>query len=168
MIIANPPYINTKEIRNEPWRGDLEREYGWVDDLYNHFTELAFRLTKNNGIISFITSDTFLTLQSKANMRDKLLNNEIIHIIQTPKAFSAMVNTAIYIVKHNNKIDNYPFDYSDIRKPNYEKLGFSEDYVNSSGKGVINWEKILAPLFGGSFKDYIKKIDIDLFREFTN
>ena len=168
VIIANPPYINTREIRHEPWRVDLEREYGWVDDLYNHFTELAFRLTKNNGIISFITSDTFLTLQSKANMRDKLLNNEIIHIIQTPKAFSAMVNTAIYIVKNNNKIDNYPFDYSDIRKPNYEKLGFSEDYVNSSGKGVINWEKILAPLFGGSFKDYIKNIDIDLFRENLN
>ena len=137
-----------------------------MDDLYNHFTHLAVNFTKTNGIVTFITSDTFFTIQTKANMRKLLLENKIIHLIPTPKAFSAMVDTAIFIVKKNNNSDIYQFEFSDIRKPDFDQLGFSKQYIKSSGKDVATWERILDPLFSNlkSGKHYTKLIDINLFR----
>jgi len=166
VVIANPPYVNTKDVAKYEWRSNLESEFGWVDDLYNHFTHLAVNFTKTNGIVTFITSDTFFTIQTKANMRKLLLENKIIHLIPTPKAFSAMVDTAIFIVKKNNNSDIYQFEFSDIRKPDFDQLGFSKQYIKSSGKDVATWERILDPLFSNlkSGKHYTKLIDINLFR----
>ncbi|MBT7900201.1 MAG: N-6 DNA methylase, partial [Candidatus Marinimicrobia bacterium] len=170
IVIANPPYVNTKDVAKYEWRSNLESEFGWVDDLYNHFTHLAVNFSKNNGIVTFITSDTFFTIQTKANMRKLLLENEILHLIPTPKAFSAMVDTAIFIVKKNDNSDNYQFEFSDIRKPDFDQLGFSKQYIKSSGNDVATWERILDPLFSNlkSGKYYTKNIDINLFRENLN
>jgi len=170
VVIANPPYVNTKDVAKYEWRSNLESEFGWVDDLYNHFTHLAVNFSKNNGIVTFITSDTFFTIQTKANMRKLLLENEILHLIPTPKAFSAMVDTAIFIVKKNDNSDNYQFEFSDIRKPDFDQLGFSKQYIKSSGNDVATWERILDPLFSNlkSGKYYTKNIDINLFRENLN
>ena len=93
IVIANPPYISTKEISKFKWKKDLENNFGFVDDLYNHFSFLATYITKNKGIISFITSDTFMTLQTKKNMRDLLLKYNLKKLVTTPKAFKAMVDT---------------------------------------------------------------------------
>lgn len=165
VVIANPPYVNTKDVAKYEWRPNLENEFGWVDDLYNHFTHLAVNFSKKDGIITFITSDTFFTIQTKANMRKLLLKNEIIHLIPTPKAFSAMVDTAIFIVKKNDNTNNYQFEFSDIRKPDFDQLGFSNQYIKSSGSDVSTWERILDPLFSNlkSGKFYTKNIEVSLF-----
>ncbi len=170
VVIGNPPYVNTKDIAKYSWRSSLASEFGWVDDLYNHFTHLALTLSKSKGIISFITSDTFFTIQTKSNMRKLLLENEIIHIIPTPKAFSAMVDTAIFIVKKNRNSCNYLLEFSDIRKPDFNELGFNKQFIKSKGGEISSWEKILNPLFAnlnsGSY--YTKQIEVDLFRNNLN
>jgi hypothetical protein len=170
VVIGNPPYVNTKDIAKYNWRSSLASEFGWVDDLYNHFTHLALTLSKSKGIISFITSDTFFTIQSKSNMRKLLLENEIIHIIPTPKAFSAMVDTAIFIVKKNRNSCNYLLEFSDIRKPNFDKLGFNKQFIKSKGSEISTWERILNPLFANlnSGGCYTKQIKVDLFRNNLN
>jgi hypothetical protein len=167
VVIANPPYVNTKDVAKYEWRSNLKNEFGWVDDLYNHFTFLALKFSKNNGIVTFITSDTFFTIQTKANMRQLLLVNEIIHLIPTPKAFSAMVDTAIFIVKKTENTNNYKIKFSDIRKPDFDQLGFSNQLIKSSGSEIATWERILDPLFANlkSGKFYTKSIEVDLFRE---
>jgi hypothetical protein len=148
----------------------LEEEYGYCDDLYNHFTFRGLELLKSGGLLSYITSDTFLTLQTKKNMRMHFLgiagsntaegqtdlfgeqlqqhipvanpdlfgnkktvqtslipvktensNHQFLpecrvtEIINTPKAFAALVDTAIFTVKKERAIDKPEMVYIDIR-----------------------------------------------------
>jgi adenine-specific DNA-methyltransferase len=182
IVIGNPPYVNTKLISSMGISKKLEEEYGYCDDLYNHFTFRGLELLKSGGLLSYITSDTFLTLQSKKNMRmhflgiaarnsaeaqDDLFGEQlkqhipianpdlfgnkktvqtsliqvktentndqflpecrVTEIINTPKAFAALVDTAIFTVKKERAIDEAELVYVDIRKPNAESFNISED-----------------------------------------
>jgi len=115
IIIANPPYVRTQKLSDIPYRDDLKLHYGYVDDLYVHFTFRALELARPKGVVSFITSDTYLTLSWKERMRELLQNYRIQRIILTPKAFEATVNTAIYIVQKES-LSNYNFTFIDARE----------------------------------------------------
>lgn len=123
IVIGNPPYVNTKLISSMGISKKLEEEYGFCDDLYNHFTVRGLELLKNGGLLSYITSDTFLTLQSKKNLRMEFLGVNlhvqdgglvveqktlpecrVTEIISTPKAFAALVDTAIFFLKKESAI----------------------------------------------------------------
>lgn len=167
ILIANPPYVNTKQI-SDATRKILDSNFKWVDDLYNHFAIKAFDYVKENGVISFITSDTFLTLQTKANMRRKLLENELIRVVPTPKTFSAMVDTAIFMVKKNANESNYNLDYIDIRNPDFSKLNIPDALLMSTD--LSTWEVILEPLFNAlKYKrEFTKEVPVSLYRENLN
>jgi len=140
IVIANPPYINTKEIDKFEWRKDLEKNFGFVDDLYSHFTYLATYLAKDEGIISFITSDTFMTLQTKKNMRNLLLKYTILKFLTTPKAFSAMVDTAIFFLQKKVSNNENKINFINLRDTKF-KNNERENKLN------IKWEKALKPIF---------------------
>jgi len=205
IVIGNPPYVNTKLISSMGISKKLEEEYGYCDDLYNHFTFRGLELLKSGGLLSYITSDTFLTLQSKKNMRMHFLGiaasntaegqadlfgeqlQQHIHIanpdlfgnkktvqtsliqvktentndqflpecrvteiINTPKAFAALVDTAIFTVKKERAIDKPEMVYVDIRKPNAESFNISEDewkQIRTSKENLSGWERILDRTF---------------------
>ena len=149
----------------------LEEEYGYCDDLYNHFTFRGLELLKSGGLLSYITSDTFLTLQTKKNMRMEFLGipktnqsgeglfaNEVkilpecrvTEIINTPKAFSALVDTAIFTVKKERANDNPEMVYIDIRRPNAASFNISEEewkQIRTSKENLSGWERILERTF---------------------
>jgi len=112
IIIANPPYVRTQKLSDLPYREDLELHYGFVDDLYAHFTFRAFELARAKGVVTFITSDTYLTLTMKERMRELLQKNRIHRLILTPKAFEATVNTAIFVVQ-KDALTDYNFTFID-------------------------------------------------------
>lgn len=171
IVVGNPPYVNTKLINAMGLTRKLEEEYGYCDDLYNHFTIRGLELTKKGGILCYITSDTFLTLQSKKNLRSEFLSiskssktgdglfaveNKIIpecrveEIINTPKAFAALVDTAIFILKKEKPINNGELIYVDLRKPNAQSFEITEkDWVNikSSKENLASWERVLSHTF---------------------
>lgn len=126
IIIANPPYVRTQKLSNLFYRDDLKLHYGYVDDLYVHFTFRAFELARPKGIVTFITSDTYLTLTMKKRMRKLLQNNRIQRLILTPKAFEATVNTAIYIVQKDH-LEDYNFTFIDAREITEDKNENWED-----------------------------------------
>lgn len=115
IVIANPPYVRTQKLSDLPYREDLELHYGFVDDMYVHFTFRAFELARPKGTVTFITSDTYLTLAWKERMRELLQNNHIQRIILTPKAFEATVNTAIYIAQ-KEQLQDYNLTFLDARE----------------------------------------------------
>jgi adenine-specific DNA-methyltransferase len=205
IVIGNPPYVNTKLISSMGISKKLEEEYGYCDDLYNHFTLRGLELLKSGGLLSYITSDTFLTLQTKKNMRmhflgiagsksaegqtdlfgeqlqehvpvsnSDLFGNKkavqaslipvkketandqflpecrVIEIINTPKAFAALVDTAIFTVKKERAIDKPELVYVDIRKPNAESFNISEKewrQIRTSKENLSGWERILDRTF---------------------
>lgn len=205
IVIGNPPYVNTKLISSMGISKKLEEEYGYCDDLYNHFTFRGLELLKSGGLLSYITSDTFLTLQTKKNMRMHFLgisgsntaegqtdlfgeqlqvhipvanpdlfgnkktvqtslipvktenaNHQFLpecrvtEIINTPKAFAALVDTAIFTVKKERAIDKPEMIYIDIRKPNAESFNISEEewkQIRTSKENLSGWERILDRTF---------------------
>ena len=97
-IIGNPPYVGTKKRKSE-MKKTLQKEFGFSDDLYSHFFFKGFDLLKEGGDIAYITSKTYWTIQSKKNLRDLLLSNNVNYIFDTANPFeSAMVDTSIISV----------------------------------------------------------------------
>lgn len=211
IVIGNPPYVNTKLISSMGISKKLEEEYGYCDDLYNHFTFRGLELLKSGGLLSYITSDTFLTLQTKKNMRMHFLgiaasntaegqadlfgvqlqehipvsnpdlfgtkkavqaslisvktentNHQFLpecrvtEIINTPKAFAALVDTAIFTIKKERAIDKPEMVYVDIRKPNAESFNISEEewkQIRTSKENLSGWERILDRTFSALNQD---------------
>jgi len=205
IIIGNPPYVNTKLINSMGISKKLEEEYGYCDDLYNHFTIRGLELLKSGGLLSYITSDTFLTLQTKKNMRMQFLgiaenrtgegqtelfgtqlqehtptaNSDlfgkkesvqtllipvkkevenqhflpeckVIEIINTPKAFAALVDTAIFTLKKERAENKPEMVYIDIRKPNADSFNISAEewtQIQTSRENFAGWERVLERTF---------------------
>ena len=115
-VIGNPPYVGTKK-RSAADKKSLEEEFGFADDLYNHFFFKGINLLKEGGSLAYITSKTFWTIQSKKNLRDLLLSNTVNYIFDTANPFeSAMVDTAITSVTKNPPYINNTIKFLDGRE----------------------------------------------------
>lgn len=165
IVIGNPPYVNTKLISSMGFSEKLTEEYGFCDDLYNHFTFRGLELLKDGGLLSYITSDTFLVIMTKENMRRLLIganNNEdqisfeeerlckLIEIVNTPKAFAAMVDTAIFTLIKEKPTTNDKVNYIDLRFPTADSLDISVEEWNNikkSSDNLAGWEKVLNKAF---------------------
>lgn len=127
IVIGNPPYISTKGS-NENYKEKLKKFYGFADDFYSHFIFKGIEILKDNGILAFITSKTYWTIQTKKNLRELLLKNKILEIYDTGNPFDApMVDTAIIIVQKNNEDNNYNFYFKDGKKDFLNPIIYEED-----------------------------------------
>jgi len=124
VVIGNPPYVSTKGIEESDKRLFLSA-YGFSDDLYNHFFFKGFYALRRDGFITYISSKTYWTIQTKRNLRDLLQSKKIIEIYDTASPFeAAMVDTAVIAVKNTNVIEDYIFTFSDGK----ENLLFPKRY----------------------------------------
>ncbi len=96
VVLGNPPYISTHTSMGDAARKAIEYRFGYLDDLYVHFTDLGFRLLRTGGTFGFIVSDTFFTLASKQRMRDLLQKNVLFRLGQCDP-FDATVDAAIFV-----------------------------------------------------------------------
>jgi len=114
IVIGNPPYVSTKGIDTE-FKKVLEEVYGFSDDLYNHFYFKGIEILKENGILAFISSKTFWTLQTKKNLRKLLLDNKLLQLVDMANPFgSVMVDTCITIVQ-KTRVKDYEILFIDAR-----------------------------------------------------
>jgi len=162
IIIGNPPYISVKEITKFNWRDDLMKNFGFVDDLYSHFTFLSLLICKENGLISFITSDTFMTLQTKLNLRKKILQNTLLTLAPTPKAFSAMVDTCIFLIRKTKYIKDYKFKFLDLKNLD---TTIQDDKQNFDSLG---WETLLNQVFSNTEFQNIMLTDSNAYTDNIN
>ena len=216
IVIGNPPYVNTKLISSMGISKKLEAEYGYCDDLYNHFTFRGLELLKSGGLLSYITSDTFLVIMTKENMRRHFLgvaesniaegqpnlfgeqlqqhiplsnpdlfgnkktvqtslipvktenaNHQFIpeckvtEIVNTPKAFAAMVDTAIFTLIKERPTSKDKMNYIDLRFPKAESFDISDEEWNNikkSSDNLAGWEKVLNKAFSELGRDGAKEV----------
>jgi hypothetical protein len=104
-ILGNPPYISTHTSSTAGWRAALEKQAGYLEDLYVHFTDLGFQLLRPGGGFGFIVSDTFFTLASKLRMRAMLQRHTLTHLGQCDP-FDATVDAAIFVARKNASAAN--------------------------------------------------------------
>jgi len=113
VVIGNPPYVSIKGNTTED-KEKLKKHFGFADDLYNHFYFKGIDLLKDNGILAYISSKTFWTIQTKRNLRKLILENKLLQLVDTANPFeSAMVDTCITIVQ-KDKANDYEIHFIDI------------------------------------------------------
>ena len=138
VIIGNPPYVSSKGGISSEDKKFYLKEYGISDDLYNYFFQKGLSILKENGVLAYITSDTYLSIDSKLNLRKLFLTNRILEIIRTKNVFeNAMVSPAILIMyKKDTKNNDYKICFKDA---NADFLSPVVRYCNASiYRNVLN------------------------------
>ena len=126
VVIGNPPYVSNKMV-NKEFQYYYKQVYGISDDLYNYFFIKAFDICRDGGIVTYISSDTYLTLQTKHNLRVLFQHNRVVELIKTKNVFqNAMVCPAIIIMR---KEDNRNEDYSLIVKDAIDDFEQPQSYT---------------------------------------
>lgn len=98
IVLGNPPYISSE---NMPKVIKDHRHFFATahkkTDIYVYFFELALRLLKEQGIVSYITSNKFLSQEYGLKLRELFLTNQIRQMINFHINIfaSANVNTCI-------------------------------------------------------------------------
>ena len=116
IVVGNPPYVSTKGVNGND-KKTLKEAFGFFDDLYSHFYFKGLEITKSNtGILAYITSKTFWTIQTKKNVRGLLQKYRIIEIFDTAAPFAAMVDTCVVIIKKDQPNDDYLLRFNDGKK----------------------------------------------------
>ncbi len=135
IVIGNPPYVSTKG-RSDTEKSDLKKVYEFADDLYVHFYFKGLDiLADNKGILNFITSKTFWTIQTKRNLRKEALKYELLELFDTASPFDAMVDTSIMAIRKKVS-ENNPLTVKDGKKSLNEPLTYKID--KSVFKNAVN------------------------------
>ncbi len=108
IILGNPPYVDIKALDPKIVK-ELFNSYQTAENrinLYSLFIEKAYKLLKNNGILSFINPNSILTNSSYFKIRT-LLINDLSKIIKLPDDVfpDAKVETIIFQVQKNSNSD---------------------------------------------------------------
>jgi len=117
IVIGNPPYINYQKTTGIEKKVFIDK-FGLSDDLYNYFFRQSFNLLKKGGLIGYITSNTYFTLDTKKSLREFLQSKRIIEIrVPDPKLFRGVgVITAIMIAKNTDSDSDYNLAFTDAIK----------------------------------------------------
>jgi hypothetical protein len=122
ILIGNPPYEGKSQ---QDYLTEMANFYdskydfynridGMRYDLYQKFVIRGWELARQEGVFSYITSDTFRTIGSKQPTRNLLLSNQLKDLVlANPNTFDAAVNPAIFTCIKTPREDDSAFAYID-------------------------------------------------------
>lgn len=139
LIIGNPPYIRQEDIKElKPNLAKNYKVYKGTSDIYTYFYELGFNVLKQNGVLSFITSNKYTRAGYGESLREFLLKNttllEYIDLNGIKVFESATVDTSILSFEKAKTKDS-SFKYL---APNTELLKENDFNIES----ILNFNKI--------------------------
>lgn len=152
IVIGNPPYI--KEYTNKKAFDGLHDSsyYQGKMDLWTLFACQAIDKLEENGYLSFIAPNSWLTNSGASIFRNKILNDgEIIKFIDFGdfKVFKeAGIQTMIFVFKKCTPRDSYEIDYCKIDDKNLDEdiiRGFIENDLEESIAGITKFKAIIKP-----------------------
>ncbi len=111
VVIGNPPYVNIANIKDPSIREFLKKHYEVArnkSDLYSFFSEKGQRILKNNGILYFIVSNSWLGIDSFMNFRKFLVQKtKVIDLVKCKgDVFDATVTPVIFGFINKQVSDN--------------------------------------------------------------
>lgn len=116
IVIANPPYGANIDASTEILKKTYPRtSHGYID-VYKFFFDRSLSLLQDNGALCFITPNTFLRQPRYQDIRDLLLENNILILNDLGEdVFEAVVPTTISLVQKARNKNNCVF-FADLTK----------------------------------------------------
>ena len=150
-VVGNPPYVRIHNLSESVREKMNEMMFMKGNtDLYMAFYEIGLAMLKENGILSFITPNSFLKNTSQANFREYLITHSLVNSIfdfKSSKVFeNADTYTCICTLTNEEKKEMYYREY-DGHVLQMERT-FSYDYLRRHGMLFIDkkteklWNKI--------------------------
>lgn len=157
IVIANPPYRGGSG--SPDYVDQLGRFYNdnldiykriprMQYDLYQKFVLRSNELIKSKGVVNYITSRTFLTLESKISTRRNLLGNNLESlVIANTDTFDAAVKPAIFTLRKENRDESFLYvdateagteTYSQIINLQSEKVETAEYKVEKAKSRIYS------------------------------
>ncbi|EDP8141841.1 class I SAM-dependent DNA methyltransferase [Campylobacter jejuni] len=140
LIIGNPPYIRQEELKElKPYLAKNYKVYKGTSDIYTYFYELGFNVLKDNGVLSYITSNKYTRAGYGEALREFLLKNvkflEYTDLNGIKVFDSATVDTSILCFEKSKSKDN-KFKYlalsNEILKTCTYDIGLYKDFAEFS------------------------------------
>ncbi|ECL2236744.1 class I SAM-dependent DNA methyltransferase [Campylobacter jejuni] len=140
LIIGNPPYIRQEELKElKPHLAKNYKVYKGTSDIYTYFDELGFNVLKDNGVLSYITSNKYTRAGYGEALREFLLKNvkflEYTDLNGIKVFDSATVDTSILCFEKSKSKDN-KFKYlalsNEILKTCAYDIGLYKDFAEFS------------------------------------
>jgi hypothetical protein len=150
VVVGNPPFGGTFDPTIED---SLDRRFGrWngqklKKETYSFFIAKSLELLSEDGDLTFISSDTFLTIQTMSGLRRKLMDLCAVSV-ETLSAFSDETTqpTLVLRAKRTGRAETVEIDGADIKRSAIELTG------NFSWRIEAKWEHFFSgPVLG----DYI-------------
>jgi type I restriction-modification system DNA methylase subunit len=133
VVIGNPPYVNIANISNEIYREWLKNNYVVSknkSDLYSFFVEKSVKILKQNRLLGFIISNSWLGTDSFSEFRKFLITEtklqELVKLPNTVFEDAVVVPIIIFLNSQSSK------NHEEIRLTNLVNNNFvSMDYTIS-------------------------------------
>ncbi|MFZ4395625.1 MAG: Eco57I restriction-modification methylase domain-containing protein [Kiritimatiellia bacterium] len=128
ILIGNPPYLSHDRLQNkDALKVAYKKAWAPFADIYCYFAELGINILRNDGILAFITSNSYIKAEYGLPMR-RLLGSEntilsLVNIEDSQMFDAAIVNTAIVIAKKGN---HDPLSTAIVTNDSCENLSFPE------------------------------------------
>jgi methylase of polypeptide subunit release factors len=161
-VIGNPPYLSRHSTYIQTHKKSLLKRFKEIGvyDTYSLFIYHGLRFLKEGGILCFIVSDTFLTIEYHQKLRHLLLENyELREIVSAPKnlfAKQGVNNTPCIIVVEKKRPDTHHQvafvdrlkNEQEYRSPTRTKRLRQQHFLKIRGYPIsINADSFVAELF---------------------
>jgi len=119
IVITNPPYVRSGEIRTPKsiLKENYEKVFDGRADYYVYFYKRAYNIVKENGIVCFISSNKWLRVKYGFNLRRFLRQSSKILLIvdfDGYKVFEQTVDTSIIIFQKNNETKGHNITFVNV------------------------------------------------------
>lgn len=175
IVIGNPPYVDSESMvkNDKPVRDLIKNKFDTTKgnwDLFIPFIEFGLVISKKNAVVNFIIPNKLISVNYTSSLREYLLRNEIISLIdyssinvfkeasvypiicflkkneKNKRDISMAVMKEINLLDYRNIIDSEKF-YNDI---NWSKYFFDEDSLNilniiEKNQTILNLSKFYTP-----------------------
>jgi hypothetical protein len=164
IVIANPPYINTNEMKalSKIYRKLYDAAYGSYD-VYTLFIELASKITKVGGSICVITSNKYMIADYGIKLRELLLKKvttqKVIDLADCKRVFEgALVSPAITIIKNLPSKDTQKIKVAILKDDDIQSLPNISFSKRNSIQFASNTNQVFDIYITDQFRQLISKM----------
>lgn len=143
-IVGNPPYVKEytdRSIFEYVKKSELKKYYQGKMDLWYFFVCYGLDLLKKNGLLGYIAPNNWVTNAGASMLRTKIITDScIINLIDFGDYMifeNASIQTMILIIKNDNDVDNYNFDFRKIKQNKPKKNDVENIIAKKENSDII-------------------------------
>jgi len=130
IVIGNPPYVEHKKLKHIAKKlKPSYKVYTGSSDLSVYFFEKGFNLLKENGTLSYISTNKFFNTGYGRSLRKYLLTKKIYQIInfeQVEVFEGVLVSSVVFISENKTQIEEGRFKFVEFKKEKNWKSTFDK------------------------------------------